>query len=83
LDKTGQYVNYKEMVRFGDEKIREGVIAPADVFNKHCNDHRKERSHFIIDSAAALIRVKDLVRDKQFPVMEGADEYEEAEEYVD
>ena len=64
LDETGQYVDDKKMVKVCDEKIREGVINPAEVFNEHRNDHRFKRPQFIIDRAAALIRVKELIKEK-------------------
>ena len=83
LDETGQYVNYKEMVRFCDEKIREGIINPVEIFNKSRNDNKWKRPQFIIDRAAALIRVKELIKEKQFPVVEGINDFEEAEEYAD
>lgn len=71
------------MVRFFDEKIREGVIDPAEIFNKSRNDSKWKRPQFIMDRAAALIRVKEIIKEKQFPVVEGINDFEEAEEYAD
>ena len=72
-----------EMIEYCDLQIRDGVMDPAKIFNKHRNTTRLLAHAIVRNRHTASKQVHSLIQSKQFPIIEGFNDFDDMEEWCE